>query len=158
LQVVHHLSPVLQLLMQLLNPYLSSSGLGLQGLDLVLSAHHILLMIVGISSLAPTYCILLTKLLVHVDQRRGVAEREGCPDVVVGNHVVQVAVHSVCISLSSLILQRNHNVGSIHNLSIMLLRELLNGLSSSDLPGFCQLPTVDSDLPRVPFQASGASR
>src|SRR6185437_12314896 len=109
-------------------------------------------------SLAPTYCILLTKLLVHVDQRRGVAEREGCPDVVVGNHVVQVAVHSVCISLSGLILQRNHTVGSIHNLGIMLLRELLNGLPSSDLPGVYQLPTIDGELPRVPVQASGACR
>ena len=74
--------------MQLLNPYLSSSGLGLQGLDLVMDANNVLLMDVSLSSLAPPYRILLAKLLVHVDQHRGVAKREGRPDVVVGHHVV----------------------------------------------------------------------
>ena len=69
LKMLHHLSPVLQLLLQLLNPYLSRSGLGLQGLDLVLGTNHVLLMEVSLSSLAPAYRILLTKLLVHVDQR-----------------------------------------------------------------------------------------
>ena len=40
----------------------------------------------------------------------------------------------------------------------MLLRELLNGLPSSNLPRVYQFPTIYSELPRVPFQASGPSR
>ena len=89
------------------------------------------------TGLALTLHILLTKLLIHVSQSCGVTERESCPGIVVWHHVVQIAIHPLCPGLSSLILQRDDTVGSIHYLGRMLLRELLNGLSSRNLSRVC---------------------